>query len=100
MRDSEKIENLGDRLRRLRTRRGLSVDAVSQALGVAPSTYREWENGRAIRGEPYLGLRDIFGVSLEELLTGHRGVREEVLREIDRLEDQVKLIRTEVLRLL
>ena len=41
---------------------------AARHIGVPESTYREWEYGRKIRGEPYLQIAKAFGVSLDELL--------------------------------
>ena len=66
------MEKLGDRLKRLRSENGLSVKQVADFLAIAPSTYREWENGRQIRGEPYGQLAKVFKVEVGELITGKR----------------------------
>ncbi|MDR3608290.1 MAG: helix-turn-helix transcriptional regulator [Oligoflexia bacterium] len=59
------------RLRTLRERRGLSVRAVAETIGVPMSTYREWENGRAVQGtRSYAPLAQVLQVSIHELLTG------------------------------
>ncbi len=91
-------ERLGDRLRRLRPDSDLSIEEVARRLGISSSTYREWENGRAIRGEPYVKMRDFFQVSLEELMTGKKGDQAKILREIDTIERHVKVLRFEVLK--
>ncbi|MGZ3694567.1 MAG: helix-turn-helix domain-containing protein [Bdellovibrionota bacterium] len=65
------METIGKRLRRLRKLRGLSLKEVGAAIGVPVSTYKEWEYGRAIQGEPYEKLAECLGVSLGELLTGN-----------------------------
>lgn len=94
-----KPESLGDRLRRFRVERGLSIEDVSRSLNISSSTYREWENGRAIRGEPYIKMRDLFQVSLEELMSGKKGDQYKVLGQIDTLENQVRVLRSEIIKL-
>lgn len=94
-----KPEGLGNRLRRLRQDRELSIEDVARKLGVSSSTYREWENGRSIRGEPYVRMRDLFQISLEELMTGKRGEGSRVLGQIDSLENHVKSLREEILKI-
>ena len=64
------MEKFSDRLKRLRNENGLTVKEVADFLAVAQSTYREWENGRQIRGEPYTQLAKIFKVGIEDLITG------------------------------
>lgn len=44
----------GTRLKRLRSQAGLTAEQVAKKLKFATSTYREWEYGRAIQGEPYI----------------------------------------------
>jgi transcriptional regulator with XRE-family HTH domain len=64
------IEKFSIRLRRLRMQNDLSVKQVANELSIAPSTYREWENGRSIRGEPYVQLAQVFNIEVSELMTG------------------------------
>lgn len=66
------MELLNERIRRLRTVKNLTVLNVSQKLGVSKSTYRDWEQGRKISGEPYILLAEIFEIDVYELLTGHK----------------------------
>ena len=82
--------SMGRRLRELRNRRGFSVKEVAKRVGVAESTYRDWEYGRAIKGEPYVKLAGIFDVSLGELLTGESS---KVQAELDQIEALVQAIR-------
>jgi transcriptional regulator with XRE-family HTH domain len=84
------METLGVRLKRLREQRKLSVADTATALSISPSTYREWEYGRAILGEPYKELAKVFNVSLTELLTGSTPPIDECLRHI---EEHIKNIR-------
>jgi transcriptional regulator with XRE-family HTH domain len=85
------------RLKQMRENRKLKASQVAEALGIAPSTYREWEYGRAILGHgPYVRLADILGVSLNELLRGEsendvgRGQFIQSVSEIQKLLDQHK----------
>lgn len=82
---------LGDRLKELRVSRNLAVSQVAEMLGVSPSTYREWEYGREIKGEPYMKLASIFNIGLNELLTGRRN---HVEYELIKLEECIKNIRS------
>lgn len=94
-----KSEGLGSRLQRLRRDRDFTIAEVARRLGVSTSTYREWENGRAIRGEPYVKLRDLYQVSLETLLTGKDADHGQIFREIEAIDLHVKNLRSEVLKL-
>ena len=76
-------EALSERLRRFREDKGLSIKATAQAIGVSVSTYRDWEYGRAILGEPYEQITKVFGVSVSSLLLGTmRGSEKRIRGEI------------------
>ena len=84
---------IGQRLRLLRKERGLSMKEVAQKVGVSVSTYRDWEYGRAIQGEPYVKLSEVFQVPVTEILTGKRSSAErvaELIAEIERLVGHLK----------
>lgn len=60
---------MGDRLRRARTARGLSLRTVARRLGVSPSLVSQVETGRAKPSVSTLyALANELGVSLDELL--------------------------------
>jgi transcriptional regulator with XRE-family HTH domain len=60
---------MGDRLRRARTARGLSLRAVAKRLGVSPSLISQVETGRAKPSVSTLyALTTELGISLDELL--------------------------------
>lgn len=87
-------ENLGNRLKRLRKQTHLTAKEVAHRLGVATSTYREWEMGRAIRGEPYPALCEVLNVSLHELLLGERSPDQQtIMSEIDAIEARLQALR-------
>lgn len=87
------MESLSQRLVRLRNASELSVAEVARRLNVSPSTYREWEYGRQINGEPYVKLAEVFGIGLIELMTGHKSEIEVYLSQI---ENSLKLIRKQI----
>lgn len=76
--------------------RKLSVEEVAKKLGVATSTYREWEYGRSIRGKPYEKLASILGVTIYELLTGDRPDKVTALAMLERIEIHMGELRTEI----
>lgn len=88
-------ENLifGQRLKALRLSRKLKADEVATQLGIAPSTYREWENGRAISGQPYVKMANIFRVGLHELM-GISDPRTKTLDKLAEIEAIIQEIRT------
>jgi transcriptional regulator with XRE-family HTH domain len=58
---------VGTRLKQFRAERNLTMREVATAIGVPLTTYREWEYGRAIRGEFLIKLAKFFGISAEDL---------------------------------
>lgn len=58
---------ISNQLEKYRKERGLNIARCAEAVGVSQSTYRDWENGRSISGEPYLKIAEIFGISVSEL---------------------------------
>lgn len=93
-------EPLGARLRRLRLANGLTIQQIAKHLGVATSTYREWEYGRSIRGEPYAMLADIFDSTIYEILTGEKFNAGKIQVELDQIEYHVKSLRKELSKVL
>lgn len=90
---SETKETMAERLIRLRKAKGLKVSEVAKLIGVAPSTYREWEYGRAISGEPYMKLKEILGVSLEELISGQQSDLKGAIKEIESIEAHLQALK-------
>lgn len=54
-------------LKKLRENRKLSIRQTAKLVGVPESTYRDWEYGNAIQGEPYPQIAKAFGITLNEL---------------------------------
>jgi transcriptional regulator with XRE-family HTH domain len=61
------VDPIGKRIRELRNKKKLTMRETSQGIGVPITTYREWEYGRAIRGNHLVKLAKFFEVSPEEL---------------------------------
>ncbi|MDR3608445.1 MAG: helix-turn-helix transcriptional regulator [Oligoflexia bacterium] len=72
--------SIGNRLRKLRTENRFTLSQVARQVGVPVSTYRDWEYGKAIQGEPYAKLAQAFGVSIEELLGGEKALQKPEMR--------------------
>jgi transcriptional regulator with XRE-family HTH domain len=58
---------LSKKLKKLRMQRGFTMREVADGIAVPLITYREWEYGRAIRGEFLIKLAKFFGISAEDL---------------------------------
>jgi len=56
-----------ERLKKLRQDRGISPKVMAEKLEVSVSTYRDWEYGRKITGEPYVKISQVLNVGLNEL---------------------------------
>jgi transcriptional regulator with XRE-family HTH domain len=88
-------------LKERREELGLKVKDIALELGVAESTYREWENGRKIQGEPYLKLSKALNLPLGALLNIDQSkLLSSLLNEINELEKHVKNIKRNAIQLL
>ena len=76
---------LGARLKLLREKRGLTARQLADQIGVPVSTYREWEYGRAIVGEPYVAMSKALDVGVHELLTGESPSRTSYIAKIEKI---------------
>ena len=62
---------LGERLARLRNQKGLSQDALAEALGVSRQSVSKWETDASIPElDKLVRLSGLSGVSLDELVSG------------------------------
>ena len=60
--------NLGETIYRLRTKAGMSQDALANALDVSRQSVSKWENNAAVPElEKLIKISDVFGVTLDEL---------------------------------
>lgn len=73
-------ETMGERLRRLRTEKGIKIEDFARQLNIPTTTYRDWEKGRAIQGQPYIEIAKALGVSLGTVLGVSRAVPLELRR--------------------
>ncbi len=87
------MEELADRIRRLRTRRGLSQAALASLMGIKPASVAEWELGDsrpAMHRLPKLAA--VLGVSVTALVQGTHteedARREELVGILPRLEGE------------
>ena len=64
---------LFENLIRLRKERGLSQEAVAEAVGIRSRTYQNYEDGdRTPPLEPLIALADLYDISLDELVCRQR----------------------------
>lgn len=90
-------EPLSDRLCRLRTAKRLSVKEAAERIGVPVTTYREWEHGRKIVGEPYVQIARVFEVSVYELITGEKTSSSDISKIVDVIEQEIKKLKVTLL---
>jgi transcriptional regulator with XRE-family HTH domain len=79
------MESIGQRLRARRKTLGLSIQEVARQINLPESTYRGWENGVTIQGEPYRAIARVLGTSLLELMYGERPQLPTLLENLKRV---------------
>lgn len=87
------MNSIGPRLQKFRVRAGRTARDIAREISVAESTYRAWEAGRAIRGEPYLRLAKALKISLHELFGDEPTNAPEIDATIKRLEGVLEELR-------
>ena len=83
------IEPISKRLKKFRELRNLSIKETAALIGVPESTYREWEYGRAIRGEPYLKIAQAFSISLDDLLGENKSSPDAYEKEFEKIIEEL-----------
>ncbi len=81
---------IANRLKKFREEKGLTFKKVAEALDMPVSTYRDWEYGKSIRGEPYEKLARLFEVSLEELIVGRPHRREDLVQPLSEAKQNIE----------
>jgi len=94
-----RMDSIHIRLKKYRQRLCLTLQDVATQTGIPASTYKEWENGRQIRGEPYLLLAETFQIPLQELLTGEQSKAQQTLACIERIEKELQTLKKELVSL-
>lgn len=94
------MEKLSVRLKKLRIRKGFSQVYLAKLINVPVTTYRDWEGGKAITGEPYPFLAQHLDVSISYLITGQQTDVNDILNYIDKVIDDVKNLRKSVIALI
>lgn len=84
---------LGIRIKRLRLKQNLSAEEAARQIGVSSSTYRDWESGRPIKGEPYLRICTVLKCSLLDLFGLSTGREMAISNEVRKIESALATIR-------
>lgn len=66
---------------------------TAKRIGIPESTYREWEYGRAIRGEPYPEIAKAFEIPLAELFGINSAKNESVEEIINRITEDLATLK-------
>ena len=70
--------NLGENIYRLRTERNLSQGGLADALEVSRQSVSKWENNSAVPElDKLIKMAQLFGVTLDELVTGEPTIEPE-----------------------
>lgn len=64
------MDMIGDTVKRLRTRRGMTQEELAKALSVKQQNIEQLENGKVEQPRYMKKLSDFFGVSLDQLYSG------------------------------
>ena len=77
------IEKIGKFIKELRNEKNISQNELSEEIHVTRQAISNWENGKAIPdSDILLTLSSLFGVSINEILSGERNTSENNLRDI------------------
>jgi transcriptional regulator with XRE-family HTH domain len=92
--------HIGVLLKKRRAVKGLTAKEVASKLKIAESTYRDWENGRKIQGEPYIQISQVLDIPIGTLLGVTQSNVSEIISELEEIESKVKIIRKHVMSLI
>jgi transcriptional regulator with XRE-family HTH domain len=72
---------------------GKKPSEIAEKIGVSESTYRDWENGRKIQGEPYRKIAEALEISIIDLLEIERVSYNYLKSELENIDNSIKNIR-------
>lgn len=90
------MEEIYQRLMRIRKARGLTAKAIAEAIGEAESTYRGWESGRGRKLPPFDKISKVLAISVTELVVGQPPDLEEALEILNKVEQQLHKLRLDL----
>lgn len=92
------METMSKRLIKFRKAKQLTQKQVAEFICVPATTYRDWEYGREIQGEPYYKLTELFEISLSELMgVDISKTRSNFLIKLRQLKQQIEDIEKDIL---
>lgn len=78
--------NLGENIKKLRKEKNLSQEQLAEMLNVSRQAVSKWESGKAYPDiENLILLRDIFNVTLDDLIINENKTKSEDTIELDKL---------------
>ena len=83
---------IGQIMRNRRIEIGKKPSQVANIIGVSESTYRDWENGRKIQGEPYIKIAQALEINILKLLDVEKAEHIYVREQLEQIENIVKNI--------
>ena len=84
---------ISDVLSKRRKELGRKPSEIAKKIGVSESTYREWENGRRIQGEPYKRISEALEINILTLLEVESVEHSFMQKELKKIEKSVRNIR-------
>ena len=81
-------------MKKLRVQSGLSAKSLALTIGVAVSTYREWENCRAVSGQPYKKISVVLNLSVSELLGFEDYSKTEIITRLNLIRKALNDVQT------
>lgn len=101
MRDAERKKAIGERIKALRERRGLTQPQLMDAMGLDRSKFRSlqnWEAGGGTSHENYERLSEALGCSYDYLVTGAEAMppAEDVLSRLDEIDAHLERLAARV----
>ena len=86
------------RIKQLRLKAGFTVSQLSEKSGISRSRINDIENGRKLQGEdPYLILCKVFDVSLEYLMYGDRGKKDEIIKQLNHINESIRQLKEKII---
>jgi transcriptional regulator with XRE-family HTH domain len=89
-------ERFDQRLKRLRMEKGLTAQAMAEAIEVPGSTYRDWESGKGLRIPPLEKISQVLAISVTEFVTGRQGSKTDLVNDLTAIEEKLREIRITV----
>ena len=86
---------ISEKLREARQNSGLTQDQVAEKIMVSRVTVSHWENGKSLPDiVSLIGLSDLYGISLDELMKGDSKMTEKVKKDAKDANSNRRLILT------